>query len=311
VSKTAIFYDPVFLKHDTGAHPESADRLMAVLVALESAPFADRLEWITPDPASIEQLEAVHDPGYIRYVEDRCLSGARSLDADTIICPDSWRAATTAAGALIEAVDCVMDKSHANAFCAVRPPGHHAEKNRAMGFCLFNNVAIGVRHAQKAYGAQKTAIIDFDVHHGNGTQNAFYDDPYVFFVSLHQAHHYPGTGMESERGGTGAKGTNMNIPMGAGAGDEEYYDKFDGQILPALTKFRPDIIFISAGFDAHADDPLAGLSLTAQGYAGITKRILDLAGPGPVVSTLEGGYNIEALTESVLTHVARLAAHGR
>ncbi|VAX20343.1 Acetylspermidine deacetylase; Deacetylases, including yeast histone deacetylase and acetoin utilization protein, partial [hydrothermal vent metagenome] len=211
--KTAVFYDPVFLKHDTGDHPESSERLRAVIPALKSAPFADRLEWISPDPASIEQLEAVHDPEYIRFVEERCLSGEKSMDADTIICPDSWMAAITSAGALVEAVGCVMDKSHANAFCAVRPPGHHAESNRAMGFCLFNNVAIGVRHAQKTYGARKTAIIDFDVHHGNGTQNAFYDDPSVFFVSLHQAHHYPGTGMEPERGGAGAEGTNMNIPM--------------------------------------------------------------------------------------------------
>lgn len=308
--KTAIFYDPVFLKHDTGAHPENPERLRAVIPALKSAPFADRLEWITPVPASCEQLEAVHDRSYIRFVEERCLAGAGSLDADTIICPGSWLSATTAAGALIQAVDLVMDKSHATAFCPVRPPGHHAEKDRAMGFCLFNNIAIGVRHAQKAHGAQKIAVIDFDVHHGNGSQNAFYDDPSLFFVSLHQAHHYPGTGMESERGGAGAEGTNMNIPMLSGAGDEEYYEKFDGQIIPALVKFKPEIIFISAGFDAHIDDPLAGLSLTAEGYAGITKRILDLAGPRPVVSALEGGYNIDALKESVLAHVAELAKPG-
>lgn len=310
--KTAIFYDPVFLKHDTGAHPESAERLRAVIPALKSAPFAGSLEWITPLPASTEQIGAVHDQDYIRFVEQRCFSGSGSMDADTIICPDSWLSATTAAGALVQAVDQVIGKkSHANAFCPVRPPGHHAEKDRAMGFCLFNNVAIGARHAQKAHGARKTAIIDFDVHHGNGSQNAFYDDPSLFFVSLHQAHHYPGTGLETERGGAGAEGTNMNIPMPSGAGDVEYYEKFDDQIMPALKKFEPEIIFISAGFDAHIDDPLAGLSITAEGYAGITKRIVELAGPRPVVSTLEGGYNVEALKDSVLAHVAELAKPGR
>lgn len=306
MSKTAIFYDPIFLRHDTGNHPECADRLKAIIPALKSAPFSDRLEWITATPASVEQIEAVHDPDYIRFVEKKCADGSGSLDADTTICPDSWLAAITAAGALTGAVDHVIGKSDATAFCPVRPPGHHAEKSRAMGFCLFNNVAIGVRHAQKAHSVKRAAIIDFDVHHGNGSQNAFYDDPSLFFISLHQEDHYPGTGLESERGGAGAEGTNMNIPMQSGAGDVEFYQKFDEQIIPALIKFEPEIIFISAGFDAHIDDPLAGLSITTEGYATITKKILDFASPRPLISTLEGGYNLEALKDSVLAHVAKL-----
>lgn len=311
-ARTAVYYDPVFLEHDTGFHPENAKRLEAIVDGLKSAPFAGNLYWPPSfPPATIEQIETVHDPGYIRLVEKKCRSGARALDADTIICQRSWDAALMAAGALVAATGAVIAGDFANAFCAVRPPGHHATPGRAMGFCLFNNVAVGARHAIQAHGLERAAIIDFDVHHGNGTQDIFYGDPAVCYVSLHQAYHYPGTGAEDERGAGGAEGTVMNFPMQAGSGDEDYLQKFDAHIIPTLEKFAPGVIFVSAGFDGHEDDPLASMSLTAEGYGAMTQRIMELAGRlghGRIVSALEGGYDLGALRESAVAHVERLAA---
>jgi len=309
VKRACIVYDPVFLKHDTGSHPENAQRLEAVVAALESAPFAGQLKWLSPAPAARARIEAVHDPEYVRYIEEQCRSGAHHLDADTVVCPDSWEAAVKAAGAVITAVDTVMAGECAAAFCPVRPPGHHAERSRAMGFCLFNNVAIGAFHARNAHDIARAAIIDFDVHHGNGTQNTFFNDPSVFFISLHQIHNYPGTGWEEETGGPDAPGTIMNFPMIPHSGDDDYLDKFDTHIIPALRIFAPQFIFISAGFDAHRDDPLADIALTERGYAGMTARIVDLAdelGHGRVVSVLEGGYDLDALAASACAHVGEL-----
>jgi len=295
-------YDPVFLKHDTGAHPENPERLRAIVARLKSSSFADKLEWVTPELATPQQLEFAHTPEYIRYIEQSALTGVRYLDMDTVICPDSWEAALTAAGALITAIRGVVGKKYQNAFCVVRPPGHHAEAARAMGFCLFNNVAIGARLAQRELDMGSVAIVDFDVHHGNGTQNAFYEDPTVFYVSLHQWPHYPGTGKESETGAGAAVGTNMNFPLEAGDGDEKALKIFDEHIIPTLRKYSPDLVIVSAGFDGHRDDLLGGLEFTEKGFAGMMRRLLDLAddlGHGRVVAALEGGYNLESLAVSV------------
>jgi acetoin utilization deacetylase AcuC-like enzyme len=308
--KTAILYDPVFLAHDTGNHPENFRRLEVIVEALENAPFRDRLVWVKPVPATPMQVEMVHATAYVRYLEEAILSGAHHLDADTVVCLDSWDAALTAAGAVITAVKGVSEGLYKNAFCAVRPPGHHAEISKAMGFCLLNNVAIGAKYARSALHMKKAAIIDFDVHHGNGTQNVFYADPSVFYVSLHLWPHYPGTGSADETGSGLAAGCNLNIPMSAGMGDAEYLERMDNAVIPALREFSPDIILVSAGFDAHADDPLGGASLTEIGFAEMTRRIVTLAhelGHDRVVSVLEGGYNLQALAISVTAHVAELA----
>jgi acetoin utilization deacetylase AcuC-like enzyme len=310
--KTAILYDPVFLRHDTGNHPENFRRLEVIVEALEKAPFRDGLIWVKPVPATPTQVEMVHSTAYVRYVEEDILSGAHHLDADTVVCMDSWEAALTAAGAVITAVKGVSDGLYKNAFCAVRPPGHHAEISKAMGFCLLNNVAIGAKYARSSLYMKKVAIIDFDVHHGNGTQNVFYADPSVFYVSLHLWPHYPGTGSADETGSGYAVGFNLNIPMSHGMGDAEYLERMDNAVIPALLKFAPDIILVSAGFDAHADDPLGGAALTEIGYAEMTRRIVALAhdlGHDRVVSVLEGGYNLQALAKSVTAHVAELVGN--
>lgn len=310
MSKTAIVYDPVFLKHETGLHPESPKRLEAIVSELKSSPFAGKLAWIKPVVATPSQLELIHTPEYVQLIEQKIREGAEYLDMDTIVCADSWEAALKAAGGVITAVRKVIGGEYKNAFCAVRPPGHHAEASRAMGFCLFNNVAIGARFAQRELAVSKVAIVDFDVHHGNGTQNAFYEDPTVFYVSLHQWPHYPGTGHKEERGAGEALGTNMNFELSSGDGDEKVLRIFDDEIIPTLTKFAPGLVMISAGFDAHRDDPLGGLSMTEAGFAGMTRRLLDMAeelGHGCVVATLEGGYNLQALGLSAAALVGEMA----
>ena len=308
-SGCAIFYDPVFLQHDTGNHPENHTRLLAIVSALKSAPFADKLTWLSPHEAAIDQIEAIHDPAYIKRLEERIKAGAGALDADTITSELSWEAARKAAGAVIGGVAGVLDKKFSTAFCAVRPPGHHAERGRAMGFCLFNNVAIAARYAQREGGVEKVAIIDFDVHHGNGTQNSFYDDPSVLYISMHQWPHYPGSGAAEERGVGRGEGATINIPLHAGSGDDDYQRAFNTIAAPALKTFGPGLIFTSAGFDAHAQDPLAGMSMTETGFAGITSKIVKTAmevGSLGVVSTLEGGYHQAALGRSVVAHVEEL-----
>lgn len=310
---TAIVYDPVFLAHDTGNHPENYRRLEVIIEALEKTPFRDRLIWVKPVPATPTQVEMVHSVGYVRFLEEAILSGSHYLDADTVVCHDSWDAALTAAGAVITAVKGVSEGLYRNAFCAVRPPGHHAEVSKAMGFCLFNNVAIGAKYARTVLHMKKVAIIDFDVHHGNGTQNVFYADPSVFYVSLHLYPHYPGTGAETETGSGNAAGFNLNLPMSSGMGDEEYLKRMDEVIIPALSQFAPDLILVSAGFDAHREDPLGGAAVTEIGFAEMTRRIVELAhklGHDRVVSVLEGGYNLDALARSATAHVAELVGKG-
>ncbi len=304
---TLLYSHPACAEHEPGAmHPESPARLAAVLGAL-AAPEFSALERREAPPAAREQLARVHPETYIDAVFEAIPeTGHASLDADTTLSPGSGEAARRAAGALCAAVDAVAAGAAGNAFCAVRPPGHHAEPARSMGFCVFNNVAIGALQARAAHGYQRVAVVDFDVHHGNGTQAMFWDDPDLFFASTHQMPLYPGTGAAEERG---AHGNIVNMPLAPMSGSGEFRAAMSQTILPALHRFEPDFLLISAGFDAHADDPLAGLQFHEDDYAWATEELLAVAREvcgGRVVSTLEGGYNLEALAASAAAHVGAL-----
>ena len=294
--------------HDTGqGHPERPARIQAVMTALSEAPFAglDRRE---APAASPDQLGRAHPPAFV----DGLLAaipeqGLARVDADTVVSPESGEASIRAAGAIVAAIDAVFAGEARNAFCAVRPPGHHAEPDRSMGFCLFNNVAVGAFHARAAYGAERIAVVDFDVHHGNGTQAMFEGDPNLFFASTHEFPLYPGSGRTEDRG----IGNIFNVPLRGGSGSAEFRAGMEEVILPALTAFNPELILVSAGFDAHASDPLASLQLREPDYAWITRRLCEVADnacEGRVIATLEGGYDLEALAASVGAHVAELMA---
>ena len=294
------------LFHDTGpGHPERADRLRAVLHQLDSDNFPELVRHDAP-LGTTEDIALVHSAAHIKHIASSApMAGIINLDPDTVMSPGSQIAALRAVGAAIAAVNIVMGEANTNAFCAIRPPGHHAETDRAMGFCLYNNVAIAARHAQKAHGLQRIAIVDFDVHHGNGTQEIFAHDPDVFYASSHQAPFYPGTGSVTETG----VGNIVNVPLAAGAGSREFREAYDMVILPALNAFRPELLLISAGFDAHIKDPLANINLTGEDYRWITRRLMavaDLHARGRVVSLLEGGYDLEGLSEGVDAHVKAL-----
>ena len=306
---TALYTHSACLEHDTGlGHPECSDRLKAVLAALEGEPFV-LLERHEAPRAEIEQIARVHRRDYI----DRVFAaiprhGHAGLDADTTVSPGSGEAALRAAGALVAAVDAVMAGEIRNAFCAVRPPGHHAESGEAMGFCLFNNVAIGAAHARAVHGLKRVAIIDFDVHHGNGTQEFCEHEAGLFFASTHQSPLYPGTGGARERGDFN---NIVNAPLKALSGSPEFRHALTMSVLPALDEFEPEMILISAGFDAHSRDPLAALHFTEDDYAWVTRKLGELARRhcrGRIVSTLEGGYNFTALANSCATHVRELMA---
>lgn len=307
--KTALFTHPVCLEHDTGlGHPECSDRLRAVLAALEAEAFQllDRQE--APMVAR-ETLALAHDPAYVDSVLAAMPTrGHIGLDADTVVSPGSKEASLRAAGAICAAVDYIMAGHAVNAFCAVRPPGHHAMPDRAMGFCVFNNVAVGALHARHRHGLQRIAVIDFDVHHGNGTQAIFEGDPDLFYASTHQAPLYPGTGEHWEKG---QHNNVVNAPLRAMAGSPEFRHNITKLVLPALEAFKPDLIMISAGFDGHSRDPLASLHLTEDDYAWVTRKLGELARTfcqGRMVSTLEGGYNLSALASSCAVHVKELMA---
>jgi acetoin utilization deacetylase AcuC-like enzyme len=249
----------------------------------------------------------VHDPYYAQRVEQSCQAGEHILDSpDTGICPCSFEVALLAVGGVLTAVDAVMAGELTNAFCAVRPPGHHAERDQAMGFCLFNNVAVAAAYLRKKYGLARILIVDWDVHHGNGTQNAFLDDPSVFYFSIHQHPHYPGTGTRMERGKGVGLGATLNIPLPGGCGDEEYLKIFRETFLCAAMSFEPDFVLISAGFDGHQNDPLSGMLLSENGYEEMTeivKKVAQECGQGRLVSILEGGYNLVSLAGCVERHL--------
>ena len=301
MAKTGYIYREECLKHTAGPHhPERPERLQAVHDALMRAdlPLAE----IRCKPASREALLRVHSEEHVATIERTCREELPYPDPDTSMVAESWNAALLAAGGCIAACEAVLDKRVDNAFCAVRPPGHHAERDRAMGFCLFNNIAIAARWLQAKRDVQRIAIVDWDVHHGNGTQQAFYDDPSVYYISIHQHPLYPGTGYEHERG---AEDTNLNVPMLTGSGPVEWLDAIERQVLPELERFGPEVLLMSAGFDAHRLDPLAQQRLESATFGEITRQLLSLEIPA-VVSVLEGGYNLEALGESAVAHVKAL-----
>lgn len=307
---TALVYDDLFLKHFTGYdHPESANRLKLVMQGLEQAGLRKDLVPIKAVPVADKWITKVHTPQFWAFLNKQAEDVPTYLDPDTLLSEHSLPAAKLAAGGLLAAADEIMRGKVKNAFAAVRPPGHHATPDRAMGFCFINQVAVAARYVQEQHGIKRVLIVDWDVHHGNGTQDIFEADPSVFFFSTHQYPHYPGTGAADEVGVGLGKGTVLNVPLAHGAGDTEVIAAFREQLYPAMEKFKPEFIFISAGFDAHENDPLAGLNFTATGYAELTRIVMDIAdkyAKGRVISMLEGGYGETALTKAVAAHVRTL-----
>ncbi len=308
---TGLVYHSAYLEHDMGpGHPESPNRLRSIIHQLEQSGTMARLTRIDPRKAEDEWITQVHSSKYVSSLHQHApTSGRVSLDPDTSMSSGSLQAAYLAAGGALAAVDAIMSNHVNHAFCAVRPPGHHAEVGRAMGFCLFNNVAIAARYVQKKYGVGRVLIVDWDVHHGNGTQHSFDDDSTVLFFSTHQYPHYPGTGRGTERGTGAGEGFTLNIPMESGEGDEAYHAVFLKSLVPAADAFKPEFVIISAGFDAHSDDPLASMGLTEAGYADLTDIVAGIAkrhAKGRILSSLEGGYNLRALAASVDAHITAL-----
>lgn len=310
-AKTGLAYHPDYLLHDPGSgHPERPDRLRAVMAQLKARGLLDVVVSIDPTPADEKWLRQVHSEKYLRHLAQSVKKAPIYLDADTGLSADSYRVAKLATGGVLTAVDLIMNGKIDNAFVAARPPGHHALPDRAMGFCLINHIAVATRYVQKKHRLKRVLIVDWDVHHGNGTQDIFYDDPNVFYFSIHQSPYYPGTGNAEDTGAGDGAGTTLNVPLPAGTGDAEVIDAFRHQLAPAAAEFQPQFVFISAGFDAHRDDPLAGLDVTASGYRELTRIVLQIAAKfaqGRVVSLLEGGYHLEALGQSVEAHLRELA----
>ncbi|MGP8329107.1 MAG: histone deacetylase family protein [Methanosarcinaceae archaeon] len=294
---TSIIYHPDYLKHDTGFHPENAARLTAIINLLDRHGYFDKHPVITPEPAAISLIGNIHNRNQIEKVEAHCLTGI-PLDPDTIVSKYSFRAALLAAGGAVDAVKETIGGG--TAFALVRPPGHHAEPGRAMGFCLFNNIAIAARYAQ-LHGMPRVLIVDWDVHHGNGTQHAFYSDPSVLYFSTHQHPLYPGTGWLDEIGEGDGAGYNINVPLPAGANDADYLYVFNKLLVPVAFQFKPDMILVSAGQDGHINDPLGGMELTSAGFGKLALIVKGLADStcGRTVLVLEGGYDLEALAGSV------------
>jgi acetoin utilization deacetylase AcuC-like enzyme len=303
---TLLLTHPACLEHDTGyGHPERADRLRAIESALE----AERFHYLAREQAPLADLAAIerlHPKAYVQMVESSIPERDHKwLDPDTVVSPGSWQAVLRATGACLRAVDQVMAGNADNAFCAVRPPGHHAEPSRAMGFCLFNTVAVAALHARAKHGVERVAVVDFDVHHGNGTQAAFWSDPDLFYGSTHQMPLFPGTGARDETG----VGNIFNAPLAPGDDGDDFRLAFEQRILPALDQFAPDLLLVSAGFDAHVRDPLAQLRLVEADFAWVTEKLLAAAEKhcgGRLVSTLEGGYDLDALAASTAIHVQTL-----
>lgn len=305
---TALLTHSACLSHDPGpGHPERIERLDAVLAALSEENFPALLRIEAPR-ATVEQLTAVHDPAYVDEILsiDVQVGEMRALDADTIVSDGSVEAALRAAGGAVAAVDLVMEGRARNAFVATRPPGHHAEPGRAMGFCLFNSVAVAAHHARNRWGLKRVAGADFDVHHGNGTQAAFWNDADLCFVSSHQGPYYPGTGTVDE---TGAHGNITNVPLAADSGSDAFRKAWQRTLLPALEAFGPELLIVSAGFDAHREDPLAQLRLETEDFGWITSQLAEIAdrcASGRMISVLEGGYDLDALAASCAEHVRTL-----
>lgn len=316
MTRTGLVLDPRFRDHLTGpGHPERPDRLLAIETELANRHLIEKCAPIPATPVDLKLVERIHARDYINRVELACAQGRSFIDVpDSAICPASFDIARLAAGAAVNAVDRVIAGDVTNAFCAVRPPGHHAERNRSMGFCLFNNIAIAARRLIDDHALTRVAIVDWDVHHGNATQHSFESDARVLFISLHghPGVTYPGTGYAHERGVGAGEGFTINIPMLPHSGDADYRKAFDEQVLPALDKFRPEFLLISAGFDAHLDDPLGNQALETESFGWMTDAVRQVAAThcrSRLVSLLEGGYDLTAIAASVASHVERLLSN--
>jgi len=312
-SKASFLYHDIYLKHDTGEfHYESPKRLKAILAKLRETLFLPSLSNLTPRKVSLEWIKTVHQKEYIEIVRRDVESGAQHLSThsgNTVICKSSFEVALWAVGGVLSACDAVMEGKTRNAFCAIRPPGHHATPNRGMGFCLFNNVAVAARYLQKRHKIGKVLIIDWDVHHGNGTQDIFYEDGSVFFFSTHQWPWYPWSGRAEETGDGEGRGATLNVPLPAGSGDQELLRAFENQLRPRMDLFKPDFVLISAGFDSRNSDPLGRFRVTDDGFRKLTQVVLDIAkdhARGRLVSVLEGGYSLKGLPLAVSAHLETL-----
>ena len=310
MTTAGLIFASACLEHDSGpGHPEGPRRLRAIEEALARMPGIDRVPRASSRLATDEELELVHTTRNLEHVREVCAGEEGILDWDTLVGPGSWDAARHAAGAPLVAIERVLAGQWRRGLCLGRPPGHHAERGRALGFCLFNNVAIAAAALRERHGLERVAILDFDAHHGNGTQHLFEEDPTVFYASLHQWPHFPGTGREEERGRGAGEGTTLNCPLPEGSGDAEWLDALEVRVLPALAAFGPQFLLLSAGFDAHRDDPFSGTVMTEAGYRAMTRRLADFADEqcdGRLVSVLEGGYSPPALAASVVVHLDEL-----
>lgn len=301
---TGLVYHEDYLRHDTGYHPERAERLRHIMQKLRETGITEKTERIVPAKASKAQLAYVHTDAYTTRVEAMCQRGGGMLDPDTPLCPDTYEIARLSAGGVINAVDAVMDTSNnlRQVFALVRPPGHHASTQQGRGFCIFNNSAIAAEHLKREYGIKRILIVDWDVHHGNGTQDVFFDDRAVLYFSTHQYPHYPGTGWLDEVGKGEGAGFTVNVPLPAGTDDAGYLYALHTVLVPIAADFRPEFVLVSAGFDAHTADPLASMNVTSPGFglfADVVTAIAEKSSKGRVVMALEGGYNLDALAESV------------
>ncbi|MEW6183569.1 MAG: histone deacetylase [Bacillota bacterium] len=300
--RTGIVYDPVYLEHDTGRHVEAPERLSRTMAVLEERGILGRIKTLVPRAATFEETALVHGPDYIRKIEAFCRAGGGHLDPDTAASPRSYEVALLAVGGALEAVDAVMEGRLDRVLALVRPPGHHALPSRAMGFCLFNNIAVAACYAVRKYGLRRVLIVDWDYHHGNGTEAAFYTHPGVLYFSTHSAAGYPGTGWVTRKGEGDGEGFNINVPLPDYAGDEDLKYVFREILAPAAAEYAPELVLVSAGQDGHRNDPIAGMELTAAGYgalAAIVGEIADRSAAGRIAGVLEGGYDLGGLGDSV------------
>jgi len=309
--EVVVYFDPLFEEHKTGyGHPERPERLPVAMKALTESGLLDKVQVISPRDATPKEIELVHSEKYVEQVRTVSLAGGGNLDMDTAVSSATYDAALKAAGALLESVDWCLEGESRRTFCMVRPPGHHALPSRGMGFCIFNNVAIGARYATARKGLKRVMIVDWDAHHGNGTQEVFYEDPSVLYISLHQYPHYPGTGWVDETGKGKGAGSTINFPFPAGTGEAQYLEAFERVVVPAGRKFEPELVMISAGYDSHVGDLLCSMRLTDSSYRKMTDSLVTFAEDccsGRLIVTLEGGYNLNAQARSVVQTVAGLA----
>jgi acetoin utilization deacetylase AcuC-like enzyme len=313
VAMTLLYTDPLFLKHETGKHPETPDRLRAITARLTKADLIKKCTAGTYKPLTEETVAKLHGAKMVHAVKTLAEHGGGRIDSDTVVCKESFAVGLAAAGACTAAVDLVLKGEETNALCLVRPPGHHATPTRSMGFCLFNNIALAATHAKTEHKLNKALIVDFDVHHGNGTQDIFYEDAQVMFFSIHRYGRgfYPGTGADDETGKGKGLGHILNAPIAFGTSRKDYHAAFKKALEKAADTIKPELVLVSAGFDAHAKDPIGSLGLEVEDFVTMTKQILDVAkthAKGRLVSCLEGGYNLEVLAEAVQAHLECLLA---